>query len=50
MAKCTECNDTGTYIIKNAYDPSFEKVIDCEYCAKGSKKIRKLKNSDSKIN
>lgn len=34
--KCTECNDTGSYVIKNAYDPTFEKTIPCEYCTKST--------------
>jgi hypothetical protein len=38
--KCKECNDTKSYVIKNAYDPSFEKVIPCEYCVVESK-VRK---------
>ncbi len=29
---CTECNDTGKYKVHNAYDPTFEEEVICEYC------------------
>lgn len=38
---CKECNDTKSYVIRNAYDPSFEKIVKCEYC-QTSKETSKL--------
>jgi DnaJ-class molecular chaperone len=29
---CTECNGTGKYKVFNAYEPTFEEEVLCEYC------------------
>ena len=32
ISVCAECKGKGVYKIYNAYDPSFEEEIICEYC------------------
>jgi hypothetical protein len=39
---CTECSDTGKYKVYNAYEPSFEKEVVCEYCQPKSEDAKGL--------
>jgi DnaJ-class molecular chaperone len=32
VKKCYYCSGTGTLVIKNAYDPEYEKLEECPQC------------------